>query len=131
MSEDLGPRLRTAREAHGISLRALAAEIGVSPSLLSQVETGKTKPSVSTLYALVSHLGISTDILLGRTEATVGTAAPAPASASASIPSEIPPGSPVFRRIAAAEHPTLEMENGVRWEKLAVLDEVDVEALDA
>lgn len=37
----------------------------VSASLLSQVETGKTQPSVSTLYALVNHLGDLLDALMG------------------------------------------------------------------
>ena len=32
---------------------------------------------------------------------------------------------------SAAENPTLEMENGVRWERLAVLPGLDMEALGA
>ena len=46
----LGDRLRTAREAYGISLRELARRVGVSASLISQIETGKVHPSVSTLF---------------------------------------------------------------------------------
>lgn len=38
--QHLGTRLRAAREAKNISLRGIAAEIGVSPSLISQVENG-------------------------------------------------------------------------------------------
>ena len=37
-------------------LRALAREVGVSPSLISQIEHGKATPSVATLYAIVSQL---------------------------------------------------------------------------
>lgn len=115
-----------------MSLRSLASAIGVSPSLLSQVETGKTKPSVSTLYSLVSHLGISTDTLLGREEpqpAARSVAAATHAQAAAPRPAAPSGNVQVFSHTAAAEHPVLEMENGVRWEKLALLDAVDVEAL--
>jgi len=129
MSDNLGPRLRAAREAQGMSLRSLASAIGVSPSLLSQVETGKTKPSVSTLYALVSHLDVSTDILLGREDQLLTAAPTTPAADEPKLPTPAPAPGPAFRQIAAADHPVLEMENGVRWEKLAILDSVDVEAL--
>jgi transcriptional regulator with XRE-family HTH domain len=61
---DMGDRLREARQARGLSLRALAERLGVSPSLISQVETGRARPSVSTLYAIASELGISLDELL-------------------------------------------------------------------
>lgn len=61
---EMGDRLRAARIATGLSLRALADRLGVSPSLISQVETGRAKPSVSTLYAIVNALGISLDELL-------------------------------------------------------------------
>ena len=59
--DELGQRLRAAREAHGISLRTLAKRIDVSPSFISQVELGRASPSVGTLYALVTALGLSLD----------------------------------------------------------------------
>src|SRR6266511_1836884 len=55
----IGPRLRDQRERLGISLRELARRIGVSASLISQIERDKVNPSVSTLYALVRELGLS------------------------------------------------------------------------
>ena len=42
----LGDRLRAARDAYGISLRELARRIGVSASLISQIETGKAMQQV-------------------------------------------------------------------------------------
>ena len=60
----MGDRLRQARRARGLSLRGLAEVVGVSPSLISQVETGRAKPSVNTLYALATELGVSLDVLL-------------------------------------------------------------------
>jgi transcriptional regulator with XRE-family HTH domain len=107
---DIGQRLRDARMRQGMSLRAIAQAVGVSPSLISQVETGKTQPSVSTLYALVGQLGISLDELMGHEP---WTTAPAP---DASV--EPRPYPPAVQR--SADNPTLEMENGVRWERLAI-----------
>src|SRR5262245_30119083 len=56
----IGPRLRAQREQLGLSLRELARRIGVSASLISQIERDKVNPSVSTLYSLVRelHLGM-------------------------------------------------------------------------
>ena len=55
----MGDRLRAARRAKRLSLRDLAGRLGLSASLISQVETGRARPSVSTLYAITSALGIS------------------------------------------------------------------------
>ena len=58
---DLGSRLREERERARISQRELARRLGVSASLISQIESGQSKPSVSTLYAIVTELGVSLD----------------------------------------------------------------------
>ncbi len=84
---ELGGKLRGVRLAHGLSLRVLADRLGVSPSLISQVETGRAKPSVSTLYAMSAELGVSLDDLLfpdsganGRTGGAAAEAGLAPGS---------------------------------------------------
>lgn len=59
----LGLRLRTARQRSGLSLRALARELGVSASFVSQLENGKSQPSVATLYSLAQLLHVSIDEL--------------------------------------------------------------------
>lgn len=62
----IGERVRAERQLRGISLRALARGAGVSASLVSQIETGRIRPSVSTLYAVTGALGLSvTDLLEG------------------------------------------------------------------
>jgi transcriptional regulator with XRE-family HTH domain len=103
----LGVRLRARREEQGISLRALAKAIGVSPSLISQVEHGKASPSVATLYAIVTELGLSLDELFfdGHVRfpgALNGVDAPTQQG-------------PVLRR---ADRPSLALATGVRWERL-------------
>jgi transcriptional regulator with XRE-family HTH domain len=59
----LGQRIREERGRRGVSLRGLARDVGVSASMISQIETGKSSPSVSTLYAITSALGISVEDL--------------------------------------------------------------------
>ena len=59
LRDDLGHRLREAREEKKIGLRELARRLGVSASLISQIETGKTEPSINTLFAIVSELELS------------------------------------------------------------------------
>lgn len=105
-STELGARLREVRLARGHSLRATAAAAQISPSLLSQVETGKVQPSVSTLYAVVSFLGYSLDEIMGTLpDGPVGQAVPADRS-------------PVLRAGAGMR---ITMENGVTWDRLATL----------
>ena len=58
---EIGSRLREERERVRISQRELARRLGVSASLISQIESGQSKPSVSTLYAIVTELGVSLD----------------------------------------------------------------------
>ena len=60
----MGERLRAVRRERGLSLRDLAKRLDVSPSLISQVETGRASPSVSTLYAMAQALSVSVDDLL-------------------------------------------------------------------
>jgi transcriptional regulator with XRE-family HTH domain len=55
----LGMRLRSARVAHGYSVRRLAREAHVSASLISEAERGLTEPSVAVLKRLASALGVT------------------------------------------------------------------------
>ena len=56
--ESLGARLRELRTGAGMSLRALAARLGISPSAVSQIERGVMRPSVSRLIAYVGAIGV-------------------------------------------------------------------------
>src|SRR5512138_4043500 len=67
--DGVGQRLRSERERRGLSLRELARRLEISPSALSQIETGRSRPSVGTLYAIVTELGMSLDELFGSTPA--------------------------------------------------------------
>ena len=109
----MGDRLRQARKARGMSLRRLAEVLGVSPSLISQVETGRAKPSVNTLYSMASELGISLDTLL-----FMDTTPPTP-DAEVDIVGDaagtVLPHDPVQR---AASRTSIRLGSGVVWERL-------------
>ena len=142
MASELGLRLKASRTEKGLSLRSVAAEIGVSAALISQIELGHTQPSVSTLYALVNFFGISLDQVMGlpmvaasspaelaaamfaaATQTTVLTHNAGPPTDSEQSELSRPsvnsaPAGPL-RHQSAGDRPTLKIGNGVRWELVA------------
>jgi transcriptional regulator with XRE-family HTH domain len=96
----IGARLKTAREAQNLTLKSLADAMGVTPSLLSQIENDKVQPSLNTLYQLALQLELSVDELLG-----------------------IQSGRDTRRRQGPVqrfeENPVIELDSGVRLELLA------------
>lgn len=59
-----GARLRQVREQQGLSLRALARQLAVSPATLSAVETGRRRLSPDRLAGTAGALGVRPDELL-------------------------------------------------------------------
>jgi transcriptional regulator with XRE-family HTH domain len=108
LSLTVGSRLREAREARQLSLRSLARAVDLSPGMLSQIENGRARPSVGTLWALVSELGLSLDAVFPSAEET---ATPTPAG-------------PVVQR--AGRRQVLELSGDVSWEQLNAPDDTDV-----
>lgn len=117
---DIAERLRMERTRQGVSQRALAARLGLSPSLISQIETGRSKPSVSTLYSLVTELGLSLDRLFGDDDAPAGRDMPAPSEHDAAEVQEV---------VRPHERHVIELETGVRWERLTSDHEEGVDFL--
>ncbi|MGH8871194.1 MAG: helix-turn-helix domain-containing protein [Acidimicrobiia bacterium] len=125
MTEELdgiGARLRTERTKAGISQRELARRLGLSASLISQLESGLSKPSVGTLYAIVTELDLSLDKLL-RGDDHPGR----DGSASGSEEDE--------NRASPLVHPgdrkAIDLASGVRWEQLTADTEEGVDFLHA
>lgn len=56
--ENLGKKIKDIRLGKGVSLRDLAKHIGLTRSFLSQVERGKTNPSIASLEKIAQALGI-------------------------------------------------------------------------
>jgi transcriptional regulator with XRE-family HTH domain len=60
----VGPRIRSLREAMGLSLRDLGERAGVSAPMLSQVERGETSPTLATAQRIANGLDLSLSQLL-------------------------------------------------------------------
>ncbi len=57
----VGRRVRSVRERRGRSLRALAGDLGISPSSLSAIENGHTRLTVTRLSAIARLLGVASE----------------------------------------------------------------------
>jgi len=118
---DLGSRLREERERARISQRELARRLGVSASLISQIESGQSKPSVSTLYAIVTELDVSLDDVFRIHDDELSIAAAVGAESDGAV---------VARPVV---HPTerhvVELDSGVIWERLTSHEHEDVDFL--
>ena len=62
----VGAALRKHRLAKGLSLRQFARQLEVSASFISQLENGKSQPSVATLFAICEALDVSVDQLFAQ-----------------------------------------------------------------
>jgi mannose-6-phosphate isomerase-like protein (cupin superfamily)/DNA-binding XRE family transcriptional regulator len=120
----IGPRLRAIRLRSGISLRELARRLELSPSSISQIETGKQQPSVRTLYALVSEFGVTVDEVLFDHASPSAEGGPT----SATAPGGSGPGLAVQRAVG---RPTIALKSGVTWERLMFWADEDVEFIEA
>ena len=132
----LGQRLRAERVRRDVSLRQLARQVGVSASMISQIETGKSRPSVRTLYAITSVLGIS---LEGLFSGGAGLAASAPPELAVAAGGELAislaeafgsfAGHRLGPLVRPQERPELVLDSGVTWQRLGQLPHSDVDFL--
>jgi transcriptional regulator with XRE-family HTH domain len=132
----VGERLREARRERGLSVRALARDVGVSASLISQIETGKSQPSVSTLYAITSALGISVEyVFKARAAAVAAEPEPAPEPDGPTGPASLLEvlGSARGHRVGPLVRPeqrqVLALDSGVTWERLGHLPDTHADFL--
>ena len=109
----------------------------MSASLISQIETGKTEPSINTLFAIVSELELSVNEIVFDAKQDCGssrrssdaaqahngegvsrrTRSPGPADA---------PGSPVQR---STNRTSISLESGVSWQRLTAQPDHNVDFL--
>lgn len=125
---NLGARLKDVRIRSGLSLREVARQLGVSPSFVSQMENGKSQPSVATLYSVTQLLGVSIDDLFATVPLAGGVLDPLHAvdgavsrTSLASISDAWPAGESGGRIsiVRPDARPRLVMDSGVIWEQLA------------
>jgi transcriptional regulator with XRE-family HTH domain len=144
--DDIGTRLRQGRNDVGISVRELARKAGVSASLVSQIENGKARPSVATLYALVQHLNLTVDELFeddGPVEGRPARRPPEPPDVVVrdSVRVAFDDASPLagfaaMQKLISAPmvqrggaRGTLRLEGGITWERLTPCDVPGVDFL--
>jgi transcriptional regulator with XRE-family HTH domain len=134
----IGERIRAERVRQGLTVRGLARDVGVSASLISQIETNKSKPSVSTLYAITTALGTSVEALFatpddpptaagaGAITAAVRTASTDGAGSLTLEPDRMRRVGPVIR---PAQRERLTLDSGVTWELLGQVPGAHVDFL--
>lgn len=130
----LGPRIRRERARRGMSLRRLAREVGVSASMISQIETAKSQPSVSTLYAITNALGMSIEDLFAVSDESAVSTGSAARGARGALPTVVEAlGSFAPDRLGPLVRPAqrqrLELDSGVTWELLGKLPQHAVDFL--
>ena len=113
---DLGSRLRHARDRKGLTVRGLARQINLSPSLISQIERGRVMPSVGTLFSIANTLDLLVDDLFRNTDRDKK-------SRRRSEPPVTSPG-PVQRW---HNRKAIHLAEGVRWERLTPASDQDAE----
>lgn len=117
--DGIGRRIAAHRVQRGLRVSDLARSVGVSPSLVSQIEHGQSRPSVSTLFAVAETLGLPVDAFFREQ--------PDPASAIEPRPTLAPADPYLVRR---AERVVIDIEGGVRWERLTPTTLRDVEFME-
>jgi transcriptional regulator with XRE-family HTH domain len=124
----IGGRLAAHRARRGVKVSALARQVGVSPSLISQIERGQSRPSVSTLFALAEALDVPVDAFFrdGKSDAApAGLDEPPLRLVDDAAATE--PGRYLVRR---GQRSAIDIEGGVRWERLTPTQLDDVEFME-
>jgi transcriptional regulator with XRE-family HTH domain len=126
----VGERLREERLRRGVSVRSLARDLGVSASLISQIETGKSQPSVGTLYAITTALDISIEDVFDPPDQRAAGLPDGP-SAPTTVLEAL--GSLRGQRVGPLVTPNirqvLQLDSGVTWERLGQLPRTHVDFL--
>lgn len=62
-----GDVLRAARSQAGMSQEALGLACDIDRTYVSLLERGERQPTLSTIFALARHLGVTADVLVAKT----------------------------------------------------------------
>jgi transcriptional regulator with XRE-family HTH domain len=93
--------------------------VGVSPSLISQIERGQSRPSVSTLFALADALEVPVDAFFAKDEDSgIANAPRQQATAGGTQNGGESAGQDVRYVVRRDGRAAIDIEGGVRWERL-------------
>jgi len=130
----LGARLAEHRNRQGVRVSELARRVGVSASLISQIERDQSRPSVSTLFGLAEALGVPVDAFFRDERQSlddaerIRDAEPVAPSGDRSSATSEGPGAAGDRHVVRREQrAAIDIAGGVRWERLtpAALDDLE------
>ncbi|PFG41881.1 XRE family transcriptional regulator [Isoptericola jiangsuensis] len=119
--ERLGRRIRSLRHSEGLTLVQLAAATGLSHSFLSQVERGRARLSMSSLFRVATTLGTTQQMLLadavgpvsGTSHVVRRTDEASASSGGGSVRALAPPGDHPFDPL---EYTGTSQDLGDHWE---------------
>jgi transcriptional regulator with XRE-family HTH domain len=120
----IGQRLTYLRTQRRLKISDLARRVSVSPSLISQIERGQSRPSVTTLFALAQQLNVPVDAFfdsspLADLETTEERLEGAGRGVGEALwPEEVAGGGAQRYLLRKDDRPTVDIRGGVRWERL-------------
>ncbi|GAA1625205.1 XRE family transcriptional regulator [Nonomuraea maheshkhaliensis] len=130
--ERLGRRLRELRAGSGKSLRAVARELGISASAVSQIERGTMRPSVSRLIAYTAAIGVPLSAVFDEHEPALGSAVSGAAVSGAAVSGSAVSGSvPGLAVRRAGEVAPIVLGGGVTFRRLSPGATPDVEFFES
>jgi transcriptional regulator with XRE-family HTH domain len=132
---NLGARVRQLRNDLGLSIRQLAEQSDVSPGYISQIENGKTNPSVTTLYAIADVMNVSIQAFFDGKDGVQSSRHSASEMADKRINSEQDVQettgftSMIANRVTPETRPTIILNGGVTWQRLTEKSDENIEFL--
>ena len=137
---NIGAKLRVARRRQKLSLRELASRAEVSPSLLSQIENGRSNPSVMTLHNVATALDVPITFFFPSPDGALAELQQPNLITSDKTPSQVRAENRSEFDGYAQNHQTpiinpdtrtaIELIGGVRWERLTPTEEDHIQFLE-
>jgi transcriptional regulator with XRE-family HTH domain len=126
VTRQVGRRIAEFRQQRGLRVAELARRVGVTGSLISQIERGRSRPSISTLFMLGEALAVPMDAFFRADESAPPPSPPPLAPAEGALPAMAPTvrsPRPAGRErdrflVRAGEGARLEIAGGVVWTRL-------------
>lgn len=131
----IGERLMALRKKRKLSMRELAERSGASTSLISQVETGKTNPTVAKLQNLATALGVPVNYFFDPHDEPPPDPPPLGAREDDANGGPFANGVPVHSGVPldvvrGYDRETIELSDGVTWERLTPHGRAGIEFLE-
>jgi transcriptional regulator with XRE-family HTH domain len=119
-ADRVGERVASYRKDRHLKVSELARMVGVSPSLISQIERGQSQPSVATLFALAESLDVPVDAFFLKEGNSATSTGPKPMPEKAAVTEEAPGGATPAQRylVRRDSRAAINIEGGVLWERL-------------